>query len=43
MDYLIATHNKGKKAELERILKPLGINIKLPEDIGIELTYVEET
>jgi len=43
VDYLIATHNKGKKAELERILKPLGINIKLPEDIGIELTDVEET
>lgn len=43
MDYLIATHNKGKKKELERILKPLGINVLLPEEAGVELTDVKET
>lgn len=40
---LIATHNKKKQAELERILAPLGIEIVSAEDIGIELTEVEET
>lgn len=43
MDYLIATHNKGKRAELQRILEPLGINIKLDFELGISLSEVEET
>ena len=43
MDYLIATHNKGKKAELERILKPMGIDVHLPEELGITLSDPEET
>ncbi len=43
MKILIATHNKKKKAELERILLPLGIEVVTDKDIGIELTDVEET
>ena len=43
MKILIATHNKKKKVELERILIPLGIEIVTDKDIGITLTDVEET
>ncbi|MBQ7595755.1 MAG: XTP/dITP diphosphatase [Clostridia bacterium] len=43
MKILIATHNKKKKAELERILRPLGVEIVTDTDLGIELTDVEET
>ena len=43
MDFLIATHNMKKQAELERILKPLDINVKTAEMAGITLTDVEET
>lgn len=43
MDFLIATHNMKKRAELERILAPLGINVKTADEAGVELTDVEET
>lgn len=43
MKLLIATHNKKKKAELQRILSPLGINVVTAEDISCELRDVEET
>lgn len=43
MDFLIATHNKKKKEELQRILSPLGISVKTADEAGIELTDVEET
>lgn len=43
MDYIIATHNLKKRDELCRILSPLGINIHLAEELGIELTDPEET
>ena len=43
MDFLIATHNKKKKAELVRVLKPLGINVLTADELGIELTEVDET
>ena len=43
MDYLIATHNEKKRAELARILEPLGIGVLTGEQIGIVLTDVEET
>lgn len=43
MKILIATHNSKKKAELERILRPLGIEIVTDSDVGITLTDVEET
>ena len=43
MDFLIATHNMKKQAELQRILAPLGINVLTADMAGIELTEVEET
>lgn len=43
MDFLIATHNKKKKEELQRILSPLGVSVKTADEVGIELTDVEET
>lgn len=42
MDFLIATHNMKKRNELERILKPLGINVFLAEEKGIDLTEAVE-
>lgn len=42
MDFLIATHNKKKQAEMQRVLEPLGINVKTAKDLGIELSEVEE-
>lgn len=43
MDFLIATHNMKKRAELERILKPIGVRVMLAEEAGVELTDIEET
>ncbi len=43
MKILIATHNKKKKVELDRILAPLGIEVVSDKDIGITLSDVEET
>lgn len=43
MDFLIATHNRKKQFELQRVLKPLGINVLTADDIGVELTEVDET
>lgn len=43
MDFLIATHNMKKRAELERILKPLGINVLTADEAGVDLIDVEET
>lgn len=43
MNFLIATHNIKKRDELQRITRPLGIDVLLDKDIGIELTDVEET
>lgn len=43
MDFLIATHNMKKQAELQRILAPLGINVLTADMAGTELSDVEET
>lgn len=43
MTFLIATGNKHKKIEFERILSPLGIEIKTADELGVELLDVEET
>lgn len=43
MDYIIASHNKKKRDELERILNPLGIRVLFAEEAGVELTDAEET
>lgn len=41
--FIIATHNKKKLAELERILSPLGVCAKTAEQAGFSLEDVEET
>lgn len=43
MKYLLATHNKKKCAEMQRILSPLGIEVYTAEMLGIEITDAEET
>ena len=43
MKILLATHNMKKRAELQRILSPLGIEVVLADDIGCDLRDVEET
>lgn len=43
MIFLIATHNQKKKKELERILKPLGIEIQTADEAGVNLSDVDET
>ncbi|MBQ9082261.1 MAG: RdgB/HAM1 family non-canonical purine NTP pyrophosphatase [Clostridia bacterium] len=41
--FIIATHNKKKLAELERILAPLGISAQTAEQAGFTLDEPEET
>lgn len=43
MKFIIATNNKKKLLELERILKPLGIDAITAREAGVELDDVEET
>ncbi len=43
MIFLIATSNKDKMIEFSRILDPLGIEIKMPYELGLTLPEVEET
>ena len=43
MTFLLATHNMKKRAELERILSPLGLTVQTAEEAGVALTDVEET
>ncbi|MCC8016636.1 MAG: XTP/dITP diphosphatase [Clostridiales bacterium] len=43
MDFILATNNMKKLAEMQRILSPLGINVKTAEMLGINLPEVEET
>lgn len=43
MKILIATHNKKKRDELQRILSPLGIDVVIADEIDCELRDVEET
>lgn len=42
-EFLIATHNMKKRDELYRILSPLGIDVKTADQLGIEITDVDET
>ncbi len=41
--FIVATHNMKKRNELLRILSPLGLDVKTADEIGVELTDVEET
>lgn len=43
MIFVLASNNKKKLEELERILKPLDIYVKTAEQLGLELDEVEET
>ncbi len=43
MQFIIATHNLKKLAEMQRILSPLGIDVLTAEMAGCTLTDVEET
>lgn len=43
MKFIIATHNRKKLAEMQRILAPLGVEVLTAEEAGKELTDVEET
>ena len=43
MKFIIATNNAKKLKELERILKPLGIDAITAKEAGVNLSEVEET
>ena len=43
MDFILATNNMKKLAEMQRILSPLGINVVTAKMLGLELEDVEET
>lgn len=43
MRFIIATNNKKKLVEMERILKPLGIEAVSAKDAGVVLDEVDET
>lgn len=43
MKFIIATHNKKKLSELQRILAPLGIDAVTGQMLGLVLDEVEET
>ncbi len=43
MQFLIATHNRKKQAEMQRILGPLGVEVLTADMAGVSLTDVEET
>ncbi len=42
MDFILATNNMKKLAEMQRILAPLGINVVTAKMLGRELTDVVE-
>ena len=42
MKFILASHNKGKIAEMQAVLGELGIEVVMPEDLGITVD-VEET
>ena len=42
MDFILATNNMKKLAEMQRILSPLGINVVTAKMLGVTLEDVEE-
>lgn len=42
MDFILATNNMKKLAEMQRILSPLGINVLTAKMLGLSLEEVEE-
>ena len=43
MKFILATHNKKKCGEMQRILAPLGVEVYTAEMLGLSLTDAEET
>ncbi len=41
--FLIASHNMKKRDEVYRILSPLGVDVKTAEQLGIDISDVDET
>lgn len=42
MKFVLASHNKGKLAEMQAILGELGVEVIMPSDVGVDMD-VEET
>ena len=42
MKFVLASHNKGKLAEMQAILGELGVEVVMPADVGVDID-VEET
>ena len=42
MKFVLASHNKGKLAEMQAILGELGVEVVMPADVGVDVD-VEET
>ena len=42
MRFVLASHNKGKLAEMQAILGELGVEVVIPSDVGVDVD-VEET
>ena len=42
MDFILASNNQKKLAEMQRILSPLGVNVVTAKMLGIQLQEVEE-
>ena len=42
MKFILASHNKGKLAEMQAILGELGVEVVMPSDVGVDVD-VEET
>ena len=42
MDFILATNNMKKLAEMQRILSPLGINVVTAKMLGVTLEDVED-
>ena len=37
MKFILASHNKGKPAEMQKILGELGVEVVLQSDLGLDL------
>ena len=39
MRFVLASHNKGKLAEMQAILGELGVEVVMPSDVGVTSTW----
>ena len=37
MEFVLASHNRGKLREMQQLLAPFGARVMLPEDLGVDL------